>query len=248
MMAFIEIPDPNKTCVADHINDYNNKEVLYEVDNLYQSLKRYAERNGLEWEPMMPQRVSWAPNNLQPTTRGQNHSKGANSESKENQRKFVDCILNWREKVRQSAHSFDYNELNRMKDLPENKHRFFIKQKEDNELDMCESAQEAHYEDNQMREWDIEKCLKLGDRKYVESELINNETFGRWTEIIGESTGTLGTTDFEWKDIPVLDFIEKYVACSHMNSWGDAMWNDVIEWVRWQPITAILTQKKGILN
>jgi hypothetical protein len=98
---------------------------------------------------------------------------------------------------------------------------------------MCESAQEAHYEDNQMREWDIEKCLKLGDRKYVESELINNETFGRWTEIIGESTGTLGTTDFEWKDIPVLDFIEKYVACSHMNSWGDAMWNDVIEWVRW---------------
>ena len=233
MMAFIEIPDPNKTCVADHINDYNNKEVLYEVDNLYQSLKQYAKRNGLVWEPMMPQRISWAPNNLQPTTRGQNHSKGANSESKENQQKFVDCILNWREEAKQSAHTFSYDELNRMKDLPEIEHPLFVKQKEDNALWECEQISEAQYEDNQIWEWYIEKCLTLGDRKYVESELINNETFGRWTEIIGESTGTLGTKDFKWEDIPVLDFIEKYVACSHMNSWDDAMWDDVIEWVRW---------------
>ena len=233
MMAFIEIPDPNKTCVADHINDYNNNEVLYEVDNLYQNLKQYAKRNELEWEPMKPQRISWAPNNLQPTTRGQNNSKGADLESKENQRKFVDCILNWRERVKESAHEFSYDELTQiLPDLPKSEHRPFIKRKEDNELWEREQISEAQYEDNQMREWDIEKCLTLGDRKYLESELINNEIFGQDFGIIDE-VNNLFTDDFEQKDIPLLDFLEKYVARSHMNNWDDAMWDDVIEWVRW---------------
>ena len=233
-LAFVKNENPNELLAPDHINDFYDSVVLYETYQLYDFIKIYAERSEKTWHGLEPDKISWSPKNLQWLSREDNNAKANGrkgwEEAYESQQRFVKFIEDGDTKIRRQAQVFDCDELDKMKDIAD--HPNYIKGKEDNAVWEHEQLSEAWYEDTERHDCEVEACLKHGERKYVETELINNQIFGTEIGVVEDVTG-LFTPHFRKKDIPLLDFVEKYVACSHMKDWDDTMWDDVIQWVRW---------------
>jgi hypothetical protein len=243
-MAFVENPDPDNLCVADHINDYEDNTVLYQTNQLYNCLKIYSEKNNKVWMPVDPTKISAAPNNLQWLSRGDNNLKGRGkgkwSKAKESQNLFKNSILDgWKwleDQIRDKG--YEYEEIEMMKDMSQEQHRLIMDNKISEAIFHQEHSWEANAEENQERELEIEFCLDLGEENYLEHCLIFDElqpTPTRIPEDYEEYKKKLKRGDLDCEEIGLspLEFIEKYVARCHMDKWDDTMRKDVVEWVRW---------------
>lgn len=238
-LAFVKNENPNELLAPDHINDFDDGIVLYETYQLYRRMKLFAKLSGKTWHGLEPDKISWSPDNLQWLSREGNSNKANGTEgweeAFEKQQRFVKYIEDGDQKIKHRATIQilkNYDELEKMKDISD--HGDYLKRKQNQAVMEAQEFWYDQYEDDQIHYGGFERCVFLGKRAYVEEQLINNTgMYGEQTELIDDFTGTLFTHSFEQKEIPVLDFIEKYVACSHMNSWGDAMWDDVLEWVGW---------------
>ena len=243
-MAFVENPDPDNLCIADHINDYQDDNVLRQTDLLYNALKSYSEENNKAWMPLAPTKISAAPNNLQWLSRGDNNLKGRGvgkwSKEKENQNLFNNSILDGWKTLEKNIRKvgYEYDELVMMMDMPQEEQHLIMDRKVSEGIYHQECAWEAHAEEKEIRESEIEHCLDLGEENYVEHCLIFDELQPTPTRIPEDHEeykkkvirGDLDTEEF---GLSPLEFIEKYVARCHMDKWDDTMRKDVVEWVRW---------------
>ena len=134
-MAFVENPDPDNLCIADHINDYQDDNVLYQTDLLYNALKSYSEENNKAWMPLAPTKISAAPNNLQWLSRGDNNLKGRGvgkwSKEKENQNLFNNSILDGWKTLEKNIRKvgYEYDELVMMMDMPQEEQHLIMDRK-----------------------------------------------------------------------------------------------------------------------
>jgi hypothetical protein len=253
-MAFIPNPDPDKYISVDHICNPDDKTGSYEIYRLYNALKRYAanhknkkgEPAPLSWEGLEPNKISWSWLHCQFVTRGENTQNATGKHSKILVQKFNKSIVNCDEEIKQQAFDTAWdttekidNFARRLKDSPSATHGSFIEKMKDAALDECQEIWDAHHETDEIREDSLKARLEWGERKYVEWMLITNEIWGRWIEIADGDIDPFSLHEdpnvevSAGKMIPVLDFIEKYVACKHMKDWDDEMWGKVIDWVYW---------------
>tara|TARA_Y100001973_G_C5167014_1_gene316786 strand:- start:43 stop:1458 length:1416 start_codon:yes stop_codon:yes gene_type:complete len=251
-LAFIENPDPNKYISVDHIVDPDDSVLVYEIYDHYNRMeavrkKSHDTENPKTWEGLEPNKISWSPKHLQWLTIGENTGKANTKEGKLDTIKFNNLIKKCDEQIKESAYKemFDTPEkikrwMDRFSDTNPDDHGSFIVKEQNKYLEIVNEQQYAFYEDNQIHLEHMKARFSLGEKGYVEWSLITNQClYFSWIDIVDGEVDPFSFHEDEnidvegKKNITVLDFVEKYVACEHMNEWDKEMWQNVIDWIYW---------------